>query len=1187
MSTQFRHVCVAALFLIAHSSDDLASGAEKSEIVSRCKQATGFVDLGVFGSASAFCIDPSGLFLTNHHVVGSQAIGDTVRLVLNPAGKQERTIEARIICWDEERDLAILKAENANELVALTLADTKELKETDVVTAFGFPFGRRLSADIKSTPEISVNVGRISALRRKKEELQAIQIDAAVNSGNSGGPVVNEAGEVIGVITSGNSFGRIALAVPSSAVRDLLSRPALVVKVPKVAFVDRLKPLTLNVEIVELTKGAPAEEIQLKIDDGGDAARTLSAKVTDGVAVFDAVQLLMNPVPSKFRLDLRRGRQTQTVESPDVPVRIGNQELRLAEIMKIELRPQLQIITTTSGKKIAGRLSGLEQLRGEGAMPLDIATADRVDVYCLEPGPNEVEFDFVARRAGKELTALKQAVLLKSVPRAASANPHDSNDPFAPPLDEVTIEARIEGSAELVISSDSLVWRYWGQERPGDVDDQKASFVTVDGRRCYLRWQPKSQFSSGIESDPYPLNLGRALWGVELLSVRAAPQGKNEPKRGKIQIHQKETGAIVKIDDAEAGSALYRFRLRKLRVNRETYISPQPDIEAMIKKPRSLWKSGFLGLIYEGTDFNKLLKSRVDASINLNFGSSGPEPGLPVNNFSIRWVGMVLVKEAGNHRFQLEHDDGARLWVDDKLVIDSWKGTRKAVPEEVSLTSGWHSLRIEYRDDAGDASIRVQMSRAGQPLEFIGADRVRHDPLWERRTDWLKLNVPDSTPLMATSVMSATEARACQEAWADHLDLPAEYTNSIGMRFRLIPPGDFVMGAAPNERQGALTKIAADQTHKKLVVQSETPAHKVVITRPFYICEHEVRQSDYIAIMNSNTSRFAPIGKVTPHMEKVRFMDTRSFPVDSVGWMDAALFCARLTLAESVTIYPPESPAEGLPEETGGYRLPTEAEWEYCCRAGTQTAYWNASSAERLNEVAWIDTNSDARTHTVGERAANPFGLVDMHGNVAEWVQDTWHETFYDQFSVLSAVDPVGPRPLASQHIARGGDFLSSAEFCRAASRSEFDLESSNINVGFRPVLPVEIVRLATAGRPKTRYLRIQAVVDGIDEFRIFKDFVDLNHRESSPPASIVINNVPWTDISRRLINQGATQYLKIDEIKPEAKLRKIRGRGTVEFIPTAPGHWYVGIFDPQGGADTYELEISWEESAKPQSTGK
>lgn len=225
------------------------------------------------------------------------------------------------------------------------------------------------------------------------------------------------------------------------------------------------------------------------------------------------------------------------------------------------------------------------------------------------------------------------------------------------------------------------------------------------------------------------------------------------------------------------------------------------------------------------------------------------------------------------------------------------------------------------------------------------------------------------------------------------------YTNSIGMKFVLIPSGSFMMGADLNFEDG---------------YKNETPQHRVTISRAFYLGKYEVTQQQWVKIMGNNSSKFKG----------------RTRPVEQVSWNDAQRFINKLNAAE------------------GGkhYRLPTEAEWEYACRAGTDTAYSFGDDADQLGNYAWFDGNSGNKTHPVGQRQANPWGLHDMHGNVWEWVQDIYAEKAYGNHS---GRDPIYTGS-GSNRVDRGGSWYSSAGYTRCANRDNGDPGGRYSNLGFR-----------------------------------------------------------------------------------------------------------------------------------------
>jgi formylglycine-generating enzyme required for sulfatase activity len=209
----------------------------------------------------------------------------------------------------------------------------------------------------------------------------------------------------------------------------------------------------------------------------------------------------------------------------------------------------------------------------------------------------------------------------------------------------------------------------------------------------------------------------------------------------------------------------------------------------------------------------------------------------------------------------------------------------------------------------------------------------------------------------------------------------APVVNSIGMRFVPIPAGTFTMGDADNG-----------------------PTHKVTLTQAFELGQYEVTQEQYEKVMGKNPSHFK--GKQNP--------------VEKVSWDEAVEFCRKLS----------ELPAE---KKAGYvYRLPTEAEWEYACRAGTKTKYSCGDSESELGDYAWSVKNSGRTTHPVGQKKPNAWGLYDMHGNVWELCQD-----WYGKYPSGSTTDPTGAAS-GSDRVLRGGSWFRSSDYCRSAFRIRF-----------------------------------------------------------------------------------------------------------------------------------------------------
>ena len=255
------------------------------------------------------------------------------------------------------------------------------------------------------------------------------------------------------------------------------------------------------------------------------------------------------------------------------------------------------------------------------------------------------------------------------------------------------------------------------------------------------------------------------------------------------------------------------------------------------------------------------------------------------------------------------------------------------------------------------------------------------------------------------------------------------FTNSIGIKLMPIPKGKFMMGSPETELERNRNEIQ----------------HEVTISQNFYMGSTEVTQAQYKKIMGENPSNFQGDAVAERHPETnrvVKEVDSANHPVEQVSWSYAVEFCQRLS---------------ALPEEKKAgrvYRLPTEAQWEYACRAGSQVAYSFGSDEKSLVNFGWYDSNSKLMTHAVGLKKANAWGLYDMHGNVFEWCADC-----YGEYPKGSATDPRGPED-GSNRVNRGGSWYSVAVRCRSANRDWDDPSLRSIDLGFR-------VALSSSGIPK------------------------------------------------------------------------------------------------------------------------
>jgi sulfatase modifying factor 1 len=305
-------------------------------------------------------------------------------------------------------------------------------------------------------------------------------------------------------------------------------------------------------------------------------------------------------------------------------------------------------------------------------------------------------------------------------------------------------------------------------------------------------------------------------------------------------------------------------------------------------------------------------------------------------------------------------------------------------------------------------------------------------------------------PQSLSAPFDAAQAKEHQAAWAKQLGMPVGIENSCGMKLALIPPGEFQMGSPQSET-------------KREDIESQ---HRVRITKPLYLGVHEVTVGQFRRFVeaksyrteaeqdgeggygfNESSNSWFQNAKYT--WRNCGFAQGDDHPVVNVSWNDAKAFCDWLSAQEGKT-----------------YRLPTEAEWEYACRAGTNTVYSSGDDPEILARVGNVaDATAKAKFHNrdlaikasddyvytapVGRFQPNAFGLYDMHGNVWEWCQD-WYDKDYYQGSPTD--DPQGP-PTASDRVRRGGSWYSDAGYCRAARRGSFAPSIRSDSMGFRVAL--------------------------------------------------------------------------------------------------------------------------------------
>lgn len=255
--------------------------------------------------------------------------------------------------------------------------------------------------------------------------------------------------------------------------------------------------------------------------------------------------------------------------------------------------------------------------------------------------------------------------------------------------------------------------------------------------------------------------------------------------------------------------------------------------------------------------------------------------------------------------------------------------------------------------------------------------------------------------------------------------------NSVGMTLNLIEPGSFTAGW-PDTDNPDYDEFGGVQ-------------HEVTISRPYYIGIHEVTQSQYEQVMGTNPSRNSPTSATPQYAERYKDIDTADYPVEQVSWNDAMEFCLKLSELDE--------------EKTAGrvYTLPTEAQWEYACRAGNDSIFHTGDSL--ISTQANFDGNypypQDAekgpflqRPTSVGSYEPNDWGLYDMHGNVQEWCLDGARE-----YLETPVTDPSAESELSEYRVLRGGSFRRNGNYQRCGFRNLYPLTSKLYDIGFRVIV--------------------------------------------------------------------------------------------------------------------------------------
>ncbi|HQE28575.1 MAG TPA: chitobiase/beta-hexosaminidase C-terminal domain-containing protein [Phycisphaerae bacterium] len=343
-------------------------------------------------------------------------------------------------------------------------------------------------------------------------------------------------------------------------------------------------------------------------------------------------------------------------------------------------------------------------------------------------------------------------------------------------------------------------------------------------------------------------------------------------------------------------------------------------------------------------------------------------------------------------------------------------GTIIASGDSVEITTTTTLKAIAYKDGLTDSSITqatyTKMDQVAQPAFSVASDIFLNST-----TVQITCATPDATIRYATDGSTPSQTNGTIIANGASVDLTTTTTLKaiayktgmvdsavkeslyIILEMVQIPAGTFQMGDSTGNGEA-----------------NELPVHTVTISQPFYIGKYEITQIQWQAVMGSNPSNFKD--------------GDMNRPVEQVSWDDCQAFITALSTRLGRT-----------------FRLPTEAEWEYACRAGSEDDYYFGNDASLLGDYAWYIGNSNFVTHPVGQKLPNAFGLYDMHGNVWEWCND-----WYGPYAAGPETDPTGPG-VGTERVLRGGSWFDYAENVRSAFRAILAPDQSNGNIGLRVVM--------------------------------------------------------------------------------------------------------------------------------------
>ncbi|MBS0201315.1 MAG: trypsin-like peptidase domain-containing protein [Planctomycetes bacterium] len=424
----------AVLVAVGFCTSALGDSRSRVEIGKQAKSATAFVEVPGRGSGTGFCVHPSGWFVTNEHVIREAEESD-ITVVLEPSQANQRILKAAVVRVDNEVDLALLRVEGVDRLPSLPLGSIEGIDELAEVIASGFPLGRKLATNTNEYPAISVNSGSVTALRHKEGKLQFIQTDVAINFGNSGGPVLDSDGKVIGVIVSkAKGATGINQAILVSELERFLTTPDLALVPPELTRANLDQSLIFTARAASFLPNSPEPKLKLILQAGEEAAREFPMEKQDGVWTVTAVPVSQ---PSRPRVEIaaRLAAGTISGKTNDIVIKVDDRALRLSDVRKVDWTPSRKFEALTPPKPtvlladgqttLQGEITGFEKIAidlGGQTIPLDLKNVTLLTIQL----PTELSFltaAVVATVNGREVARREMKLGIRDNNRMAPADP--------------------------------------------------------------------------------------------------------------------------------------------------------------------------------------------------------------------------------------------------------------------------------------------------------------------------------------------------------------------------------------------------------------------------------------------------------------------------------------------------------------------------------------------------------------------------------------------------------------------------------------------------------------------------------------------------------------------------------------------------------------------------------------------